>query len=93
MTGKQLGEEPAYPLEVFTTNGLTKREHIATAAMQGLRSAKLLDSSRACVGAPGELWSPSAIARLAVLDADALLDALAADAIAVVPEKQKGDRP
>ena len=32
----QLGNEPAYPSDVETVGGLTKRERYAMAAMQGL---------------------------------------------------------
>jgi hypothetical protein len=58
------GNETAYPSPAFSEGGLTKREHIAIAAMQGLMATT------------GDGYSSSNIASCAVRMADALIKEL-----------------
>lgn len=61
---------------------LTKREYFAAMAMQGLRSGKLIQSAADGYHQRADkIWSSERIAKLAVEDADALIEALNKEAV------------
>ena len=84
MTGKELGQQPAYPVDRngrlpdAWAEGLTKRESFAKAALDTAYRIWMRDPNADDYrGDPSE---PRCVAGLAVELADALLDALAGEA-------------
>lgn len=60
-----------------TREGLTKREYFAAMSMQGLRSGKLIASAADGYHQRSDkIWPSDRIAKLAVEDANALIEAL-----------------
>ena len=70
--GQMNGEGKATYVEYDVWSGLTKREHFASMAMQGL----LAKHNGGMTSGGTMTFSPSGISELAVLHADALLEAL-----------------
>lgn len=72
MKGEEYIDSMLDPNGSFTQYGLTKREFFAGLAMQGL----LANSNGGMTSGGSMTFSPSGISELAVLHADALLEAL-----------------
>ena len=70
--GKEYIDSMLDPNGSYTQYGLTKREHFASMAMQGL----LANRNGGMTSGGTMTFSPSGISELAVLHADALLEAL-----------------